>query len=168
MAPIGHADNIIDLDFPTGPYAKSAMNTGIQEHAHGRVTGIRRWSPAGAEAAARKTDLVSPSPKTRIRVMRLVASRLICQQQLEDHGAGVSGPRRNRVYLHSVSGLAHAGCRQHPLTLYLHHAGTAVAIGPITGLVSVAQMRNKGALPLRNVPDTVVFPCLYLDAIQEK
>ena len=77
---VRHADDVVDLYFPTGAHAQGAVNAGVQRDPHGRVAGIGQRCFAGGKAAVADAETVSPAPETGIDVMGKVASGLISQQ----------------------------------------------------------------------------------------
>src|SRR5262249_17159805 len=64
------------------------------------------------------------------------------------------------------AGRPHAGGRQHPLAFDLHHAGAAIAVGPIIRRGRIAQMRDVGALAPGHLPDGLARPGLDDFAIE--
>jgi hypothetical protein len=96
---------------------------------------------------------ISPLEERRLLVVRIFTRWLVGHQQLDDHLAGRAGSLVLRIHHHALGRFADArGCK-HPLALDLHHAGAAVAVGPVAGLVAPAQMRNGRTFPLGHLPD---------------
>jgi hypothetical protein len=85
--------------------------------------------------------------------MGLIAPRLICQQHLEHHGPGPFDPLADGVDLHARQGCPDTGGGEDPLALDLDHAGTTVAVRPVTRSRVVAQMGNLRPLAARHVPE---------------
>ena len=82
--------------------------------------------------------------------------RLIGEQQLHHHVAGAHRALHRGAHFHPLGRLANAGGREHPLAFDLHHAGAAVAVGPVAGLGRVAEMGNVDPTPLCDLPDGLV------------
>src|SRR5229473_3991361 len=117
------------------------------------MTGIALPALGGRKAALADACLLGPVPEFRIRVVRGCARRLVGDQELHYHLLRGDRARARALHLHADAWRALAGGRQHALALDLHHAGAAIAVGPIVRRRRIAQMRNLGALPLRHLPD---------------
>ena len=63
-------------------------------------------------------------------------------------------------------GLADAGGGQVALALDLHHAGAAIAVGPIAGLRRIAEMGDLLAEPGGDLPDGLAVLSLDLLAVK--
>jgi hypothetical protein len=85
--------------------------------------------------------------------MRRLARWLVGHQQFDDHLAGLFGALVLRFTTMPSAGFADAGGGKRALALDLDHAGAAVAVGPVAGLVAPAQMRNGRAFALGHLPD---------------
>ena len=85
--------------------------------------------------------------------MRHLTVRLIGDKQFHHHPAGCCRPVRLAVDDHALGWRADTGCRKHPLALDLDHAGTAIAVRPVTGIILVTQMWDVGAKAGRGLPD---------------
>ena len=150
------ADHVVGLDFAAGLDAQITIDAGIQIDRHRGVAGVRGGGVTRGEAAPGDLASVRPLPEFGIRIMGGAALGLVGHQQLEDHLTGFRGPFCLRVDHHAVGGLAQAGCRQHALTLDMHHAGTAIAVRPVTGLGRIAKMRDIHAFTRGDLPDGVI------------
>ena len=99
-----------------------------------------------------------PVPKRRYAIGRILARRLIREQQLHDHAARLDGTLGRRLHHHVGRGLADAGGGEHALTFDLDHAGATIAVGAIAGSGQPAQMRNVDAFALSHLPDGFAGP----------
>src|SRR5205823_2146455 len=70
---------------------------------------------------------------------------LICHQQLDHHPASGLGATGLRLDFHPRRRRANTARGQDALALDLDHADAAVAVGPVTGLGRIAQMRQFDA-----------------------
>src|SRR5690625_3051919 len=152
-AAVGHADDVVDLDFTAGAHAEAAVDAGVEVDRHCRVADVLLRRSVCGKTAFGHTQPLGPLPELGIRVMAGVARRLIGDQQLEDHLLGGLGLFTAGGHYHSVGRRANAGGRQHTLTLDFDHAGAAVAIRPIPWLGQVAEMGNFGPFALSDLPD---------------
>ena len=66
---IGHADHIIDLNFPTGANTQIAMDTGIKIDPHCRMTGIRFRRRALRKTGCFDIHFVDPCPELAVCFM---------------------------------------------------------------------------------------------------
>ncbi len=163
---IGHADHVIDLDLAAGAHAQAALDAGIEIDAHGGMAGVALPALGGGEAAFGHFDLFGPVPEFRIRVVRGFARRLIGDQQLHHHLLCSNRARARRFHLHADAGRALARGRQHALALDFHHAGAAIAVGPVVRFRRVAQMRNFAALAFCHLPDGLARIGFDLPAVE--
>src|SRR5262249_29111795 len=92
----------------------------------------------------------------------------IGDQQLEHHPPREFCFFARGFHFHAGGGMADAGGREHPLALDLHHAGAAIAVGPVPGRRPVAEMRDLDALALPHLPDGLPPPRLDFLAIEEE
>ena len=88
--------------------------------------------------------------------MRRSPGRLIGDEKLDHQGAEPWRPVAFGPDAHADAGLAHAGGREHPLAVDLHHAGAAIAVRSVIGLGRMAEMRDLGSEPLGHLPDRLV------------
>ena len=156
MAATGHTDHIVHLHFAAGADAKIAVDAGVEIDLHRHMAVVEKRDAFlldGGKAAIRDALLIGHRPEVGGFVMRRVALRLIGDQEFHHHGARLFGPLAAGVHHHAFARLPHAGGGQRPLSLDLHHAGAAVAVGPIAGFIPVAKMRNPVATGLRDFPD---------------
>ena len=127
--------------------------------------------PAGPRDGKRLVSHVhriGPAPELRLRIARLCLLRLVRHQHLDDHLA-----RRLRAlvvggHLHARRGLADAGRRQHALALDLHHAGPAIAVGPIAGIGLPTEMGYLVPQPVRHLPDRLARLRRHLPAVEHE
>ena len=73
---------------------------------------------------------------------------------------------RRGLHLHAFRRLADARGGKRALALDLHHAGAAVAVGPVAGPRQPAQMRDVDALALGDLPDRLVRPGLDIAPVE--
>jgi hypothetical protein len=165
VAPIGHADHVVDLDLPAGPDAEGAVDASVQVDRYRGVADVRRWRVPGGEAALGEVQVVRPPPELGLRVVGHGLVRLVGEQELEDQASGVLGFFRGALHHHARRRRAQAGWRQDPLTLDLHHAGPAVAVGSVVRLRLVAEMGDLGALTMGHLPDGLAGTGLDLLAV---
>src|SRR5579871_2023520 len=113
------------------------------------MAAVRCWRRADWKAA--RLDIVPQRrlPELGIRIMRDIARRLVGGQQLEDHASCSLGPIGLGLDFHAGGGFADAARSQRTLALDLDHADAAVAVGPITRLRRVTQMRQLDAVAAR-------------------
>jgi len=156
MPPARHADHVIDLHLAAGAHAKPALDAGIQIDPHRDMAVIEQRDPRGIhrrKAAVGDAALRRHVPQLRRGIMRLRPIGLIGQQEFHHHRARLFRPRAVGPDHHAVDRVAAAGGGQHPLALDLDHAGAAVAVGAVAGLLLVAQMRYGQALAPGDLPD---------------
>ena len=165
-AAIGHADHVVDLDLAAGPHAQATLDAGVEIDAHRGVADIRAPALGRGEAAFGDAGPLGPVPEFRGRIVRGLARRLVGDEQLHHHLAGLLGPLGPGMDLHPDRRLAHARGGEHALALDLDHAGAAIAVGPVVGLRRVAEMRDRGAQALRHLPDRLIIGGLDALAIQ--
>ena len=135
---IGHADHVIDLDLAAGAHAQAALDAGIEIDAHGRMAGVALPALGRGKAAFGNFDLIGPVPEFRIRIVRGGAGRLVGDQQFHHHLLRRDRAVAGRLHLHADAWGALAGRRQHAFALDLHHAGAAIAVGPVIRLRRIA------------------------------
>ena len=88
MATSRHANHVINLNFATGTDTQTALNAGIQIHAHRNMAVIQQWNPIGLKRW--KTAFfdfvgIGHIPKMRGAVMGNIAFGLIRHQQFDNH-----------------------------------------------------------------------------------
>ena len=136
-APEGVADNVIDLFLAAGPDAASTLYAGIQVDGYRGVGDVRFRLAALFEARRVQPKVLRPMIQFRGRgIGGFALGRHIGQQQLQDHLLRMHGPLALRIDLHVCAGCAAAGRRQYALSLDLHHAGPAIAVGTVAVLVA--------------------------------
>src|SRR5262249_1509383 len=153
VAAAGHADHVVDLHLATGADAEIALDAGVEIDRHRRMAAVGGERGAAWKSARCHALPVGGLPEFRLRIVRHVLGRLVGEQQLDHHTARGLGAMGLRLDLHARRGRADAACRQHALALDLHHADAAVAVGAITGLGRVAQMRQLDAEAARGAED---------------
>src|SRR5215210_241404 len=165
-----HADHVVDLHLAARADAKIALDAGIEIDRHRRMAAVGRGlTLARGQAARRDPHAVGPGPELGCRIVRLgVAVRLVRDQQFEHHLARSPRAIGSRYHLHAGGRRANAACREYALALDLHHAGAAIAVGPVARLRRVAQMRDVGALALGDLPDRLAFARVHLDAVERE
>ena len=144
-----HADHVIDLHLAAGADAEPAIDAGIEIDGHGGMGEIGLDDTVGREAGAVDVLNFRPVPERRHPVGRILARRLIGEQQLHHHAAGLDRALGRRLHHHVGRGLADAGGGEHALALDLDHAGAAIAVGAIARLRQPAEMRDVDALAAR-------------------
>ncbi len=131
MTSLGHADDVIDLNLPAGPDTKVAVDAGIQIDGHRRMAHIGCRTHSSREPAIVLSHFVGPLPEPGIGIMRRVPRRLVGQQHLHDHGAGLGCALVRRIHRHARCGLADARRREDALAFDFDHASAAVSVGAI-------------------------------------
>ena len=165
-AAVGHADDVIDLHFPTRPHAQVAVDAGIEVDPHRGVARVRRDHGTAREPALGDVQALRPLPQLRIVLVRDFARRLVGDEHLHHHPARGLRPLGGGTHHQARRHPALARSGEHPLALHLHHARAAVAVGPVAGLVRVAQMRDVGAETMRDLPDRLPVERLDLAAVE--
>ena len=164
MPAIGHADNIVDLDFTAGAHTGAAGNAGIQIDRNRRVGDVvqsvigdracfRVLMLARQALASRNPHTPGPLPEFGFGIRALLLRLHIRCKHLEDHCAGFFGTLGFGADHHVRCRLANAGCSQYALAFDFDHAGAAIAVRPVARLVEMAKMRNALAFALRNFPN---------------
>ena len=158
-ATLRHADHVVDLDLAAGAHAEVAVDAGVEIDAHRDVAVVKQRDVIGR--AARKAAVgdalrVGHVPEMRGAIMGFGALRLVGDEHLHDHRAGLGRALALGLHHHAFGRLAHAGGREHPVAVDLDHAGAAIAVGAIAGRVLVAEMRDRRAFPFRHLPDRLV------------
>ena len=101
--------------------------------------------------------------------MRLrVAVGLVRDEQFEHHFPRRPGAVRRRLHLHAGRRRADAACGEHALALDLDHAGAAIAVRAVARLGRVAQMRDVGAVALRDLPDGLARARVHFLAVERE
>ena len=168
VATPGHADHVVDLHFAAGTDAEIALNAGVEIDRHCGVAAIgNRLRPAG-EPARRDILQGRRLPELRLRIVRDVLGRLIGEQKFHHHPARRLGTIGLGLHLHPRRRRADAARGQHALAFDLDHAGTAIAVGAVTRLGRIAQMRDVGALALRHLPDRLARMRMHFDAVESE
>ena len=165
-AAVGHADDVVDLHLATRPHAQVAVDAGVEVDPHRRVTRVRRDRRAARQPALGHVHPLGPLPQPRVVLVRDFARRLVGDQHLHHHAARRFRPIGGGAHRHARRGPALARCGEHPLALDLDHARAAVAVGPVAGLVRVAQVRDVGAETMRDLPDRLPVERLDLVAVE--
>ena len=160
VAAIRHTYHVVHLNFTAGADAKVTLDTGIKVHAHRDVAVIQQRNAFGIHR--RKTAFgdavqIGHIPEVRGLVVRYFAFRLVGDQQLHHHLARGFRAVRLGGDNHAFLRFADTGRGQRAFAFDLDHAGTAVAIGAITGLGAVAQVRDFQAATVRNFPNGVAL-----------
>ena len=148
-----HADDVVDLNLAAGPDAQPAFDAGIEIDRHGGVGKIGLDDAVGGKARGLDPLSLGPVPEWRDAVRRILARRLVGEQQLHHHAAGLDGAIGRGLHHHIRGGLSDARGGQDALAFDLDHAGPAVAVGAITGLRQPAEMRDVRAFALGDLPD---------------
>ena len=117
-----------------------------------RLTRIAGWlasacqrSRRGKAALGRRRSSRPSCQNFEVGIVRGGARRLVGDQQLHHHSLRLRPRARSPSAPSCRRRRALAGGRQHALALDLHHAGAAIAVGPIAGLGRVAEMRDVAA-----------------------
>ncbi|GBD42222.1 hypothetical protein HRbin39_01611 [bacterium HR39] len=164
-----HADHVVDLHLAAGAHAEIAVDAGIELHHHGRMRAIRRRRVVtGGEAARGDADRPRLLPEAGYGVVGRLPLGLVGQQQLEDQLARPPRPLARRAHHHARLGPADAGGGERALALDLHHAGAAVAVGPVARLGQPAQVGDLDALAAGHLPDGLARPRLHLAAVEHE
>src|SRR5262249_40190120 len=153
VAAAGHADHVVDLNLAAGADAEIALDAGVEIDRHRRMAAIGGERGAAWKSARCHALPVGGLPEFRLRVVRHALGRAGGGPQRDHPTARGLGAIGLRLDLHARRGHADAACRQHALALDLHHADAAVAVGAITGLGRVAQMRQLDAEAARGAED---------------
>ena len=132
VAPISHADDVVDLHFTAGPDTQIAMDTGIKVDPHSGMTRIRGGQFAPREAAAGNSHALGPLPELGIVLMRNLALRLIGNQEFHDQSLRRAGARIVRRHVHPRARGTNTGGGKHPLAFNFDHTGSAIAVRPVT------------------------------------
>ena len=82
------------------------------------------------------------------------------------HFAGLAGAFRFGLDDHAFRRGADAGGCKRAFAFNIDHAGPAIAVGAVAGCILVAQMRNRNAFPLGNLPDGFAFLCGDILAVE--
>ena len=152
--------------------SRQARTQRLQWMQASRLTRIAGWlgSGAGAGRAGKRLAPTSrrPAPLPQLRVVLVggAARGLVGDQQLHHHPARGRRPLGRGVHDHARTRPALARGGEHPLPLDLDHARAAVAVGPVAGLVRVAEMRDVGAEAMRHLPDRLALVRLDLAAVE--
>ena len=165
-ATVGHADDVVDLHLAARTHAEIAMDAGVEVDPHRGVARVGSDRGAAREAALGDVQALGPLPQPGVVLVRDLAWRLVGHQHLHHHAARGFRPLGGGVHHQAGCRPALARCREHPLALDLHHARTAVAVGPVAGLVRVAQMRDVGAETMRDLPDRLCVERLDLASVE--
>ena len=165
----GHADHVVGLHLAAGAHAQPAVDAGVEIDGDGRMRRVGRRAMIPREAAGRRdAHGIDPAPELGSRIVARLAPGLVGHQQLEHHLARLLGPLARRLHLHARGGLPLTGGGQHALALHLDHARAAVAVGAIAGRRVPAQVRDLGAVPLRDLPDGLARLRLDLAPVQRE
>ena len=167
-AAVGHADDVVDLHLAAGPHAQVAVDARVEIDAHRGVARVRGDRGPAREPTLGHVHALGPLPQPRLVLVRDLARRLIGDEHLHHHPARGLRPLGGGVHHHARRRPALARCGEHPLALHLHHARAAVAVGPVAGLVRVAQMRYVGAETMRDLPDRLAVERLDLAAVERE
>ncbi len=130
-APAAHADHVVHLNFTAGADAEVTVDAGVQIDLHRHMAVIQQGDAVSLnrrKAAVRDALRIRHGPEVRGPVMRLIAFRLVSDQQLHHHGAGLLRSLAGGVHNHAFGRLTHAGRRQSTFALDLYHAGAAIAV----------------------------------------
>jgi hypothetical protein len=165
-AAVRHPDDVVDLDLAARALAQPTLDAGIEVDAHRRMARIGDRTIGGSEPARRDADLLRPLPERRVGVVRDRARRLIGNQQLHHHALRRDRARAGGLHLHSFARLAPARRCQDAFAVDLDHADAAVAVGPITRRGRVAEVRDRGATTLRDLPDRLSRRCFDRFSVQ--
>ena len=165
-AAVGHADDVVDLHLAARPHAQVAVDAGVEVDPHRGMAGVGGDRGTAREAAFGDVQALGPLPQPRIVLVRDLTRRLVGHQHLHHHPARRFRPLGGGVHHQARRRPALARCGEHPLSLDLHHARAAVAVGPVAGLVRVAQMRDVGAETMRDLPDRLAVERLDLAAVE--
>src|SRR5579859_112834 len=130
------------------------------------MAGIALPALGGRKTALGHLDLFRPMPEFRIGIVRGLARGLVGDQKFHHHFLRRQRTGACRLHLHADVWRALAGGRQHALALDLHHAGAAIAVGPVVRLGRIAQMRNLPALALGHLPDGLAIDGFDLLAVE--
>ena len=164
--PVGHADDVVDLHLAARPHAQVAVDAGVEVDPHRGMARVGRDRGPAREPALGDVQALGPLPQLRVMLVRHVARRLVGDEQLHHHPARGLCPLGRGVHHQARRRPALARCGEHPLALDLHHARAAVAVGPVAGLMRVAQVRNVGAMTMRDLPDRLAVERLDLVAVE--
>jgi hypothetical protein len=116
-----------------------------------RLTAIAGWLRSGTGCARRANRLAvtfcraAVCQKLRLRIGRDVLGWLIGEQKFHHHPARRLGTIGLGLHLHPRRRRADAARGQHALAFDLDHADAAIAVGAVTGLGRIAQMRKLDA-----------------------
>ena len=141
----GIPDHVIDLLFAAGAYTARALDAGIEVDRHGRMrqVGCRLLAAQRLELGAHGDfHLMRPPAEFAMLQRRVLLIPLVAglghvgQQHLQDHPATAHRALAVDLDLHAGGDRAAAARCKRALTLDLDHAGSAIAIGPITVLVA--------------------------------
>ena len=165
-APVGHADDVVDLHLAACPHAEVAVDAGVEVDPHRGMARIGSDGGAARQPALGDVQALGPLPQPRVVLVRDLARRLVGNEHLHHHAARGFRPLGGGVHHQARRRPALARCSQHPLALDLHHAGAAVAVGPVAGLVRVAQMRDVVAETMRDLPDRLAVERLDLVPVE--
>src|SRR5204863_2989269 len=133
-----------------------------------RMAAVGRRSGVCGKAASVELDAIGPAPEFRDRVGAVRPLRLVREQQLEHDPARCLRALGCGLHLHAGRGLADAACREHALALDLDHASAAIAVGAIARLGQMAQMRDLGAEPARDLPDRLLAIGRHFAAVERE
>ena len=164
--PPGHADDVVDLHLAAGPHAEVAVDAGVEVDPHRGMAGIGGDGGTARQPALGDIHALGPPPEPRIVLVRDVARRLVGDQHLHHHSTGGRRPLGGGMHHQARCRPALARGREHAFSLHLDHARAAVAVGPVAGLVRVAQMRDVGAETMGDLPDRLAVVCLDLVAVE--
>src|ERR1700722_6192310 len=148
VAAAGHADDAVDLHFATGANTQIALNAGVEidRHRHMAAVRLRNFSTlALGEAAVLCVKFRGRLPELGIRIVGDLNVGLVGKQELRNHFTRSLGAIGLRLDLHARRRHANAARRQYPLTVDLDHENAAIAVGPVTRLWRIAQVRQVDA-----------------------
>ena len=165
-SPIGHADDIIDLNFPTCAYTQITVNACVQINTHRRVASVGFRAAAFGNSPHLWLQLVGPLPKSRFRIMGRFSGGLIRGKHLEYQFAREPRTLAVGIHLHSRLRFSNTGSRQHPFAFNFDHAGPAVAIRAVARFGRIAKMRQLIVVSIGNLPNRFVRGGLDLDTVQ--